>query len=119
MMPTPPGYKLQESAGSRASACFVAANGERIPNKGQVALELDLGGTPISSTFQVSKISRPLWSVRNVCDAGYEVTFKKDGASVLHTASGKSVGDFVRRQGLYVGGFKLRNPAAVFSRPGR
>ena len=114
-----PGYELKESPGSRAGACFVAANGERIPNKGQVQLNLKLGDTPASSTFQVSRISRPLWSVGKVCDAGDEVTFKRDGASVLHVATGKKVGDFTRKQGLYAGDFKLRNPAAVFSRQGR
>ena len=35
-----PGHDIVESAGSRAGACFVAANGERIPNGGQVDLRL-------------------------------------------------------------------------------
>ena len=97
----------------------MAANGERIPNRGEVKLDLRAGNVPISSTFQVSRISRPLWSVGKVCDAGYEVTFKKDGASIKHIASGKPVGSFERKQGLYVGQMKLRNPSAVFSRQGK
>ena len=95
-----PGYQIQESAGSRAGACFVAANGERIPNRGEIQLNLKAGDIPIQSTFQVSKISRPLWSVGKVCDAGYDVTFKKGGASIMHVASGKEVGQFQRKQGL-------------------
>jgi hypothetical protein len=113
-----PDYELKESAGSRAGACFVAANGERIPNQGEVQLQLKLGTTPIASTFQVSQISRPLWSVGKICDAGYTVVFKKDGAEILHVASGAKIGDFSRRQGLYVGDFKLRNPS-LFKRQGR
>ena len=114
-----PSYELKESPGSKAGACFVAANGERIPNQGKVDLHLKLGDTPITSTFQVSKISRPLWSVGRACDAGYTVTFNKDGAQIHHLASGKKVGDFSRRQGMYVGDFKLRNPAMVFKRQGK
>ena len=114
-----PGYEIHESAGSKAGACFVAANGERIPNRGEVRLDLRAGNVPISSTFQVSRISRPPWSVGKVCDAGYEVTFKKDGATIKHTASGKSVGSFERKQGLYVGQMKLRNPSPVFSGQGK
>ena len=113
-----PDYELKESAGSRAGACFVAANGERIPNQGEVQLQLKLGTTPIASTFQVFQISRPLWSVGKICDAGYTVTFKKDGAEILHVASGAKIGDFSRRQGLYVGDFKLRNPS-LFKRQGK
>ena len=105
-----PDYEVKESAGSRAGACFVAANGERIPNQGEVDLQLKLGETPVKSTFQVSQISRPLWSVGKICDAGYKVVFQKDGAEILHVSSGKSVGTFSRRQGLYAQDFKLRNP---------
>ena len=88
------------------------------PNQGEVQLQLRLGETPIASTFQVSQTSRPLWSVGKICDAGYTVVFKKDGAEILHVASGVKIGDFSRRQGLYVGDFKLRNPS-LFKRQSR
>ena len=52
-----PGYEITESAGSKAGACFVAANGERIPNRGQMKLELKSGTVLIKFVFQVSKIS--------------------------------------------------------------
>ena len=58
-----PGYQLHESAGSKAGSCFIATNGERIPNRGEVRLEMKSGNIPIKSTFQVSRISKPLWSV--------------------------------------------------------
>ena len=34
-----PGYKHIPGAGSKAGACFIAANGDIIPNKGEVTLE--------------------------------------------------------------------------------
>ena len=108
-----PGYAIQESWGSKAGACFVAANGERIPNKGEVCLNIRAGTVPIKSTFQVSKISRPLWSVGKLCDAGYTVQFHKDHAEIKQVATGKVVGTCERKQGLYIGAFQLRNPAST------
>ena len=113
------GYKVHESAGSKAGSCFIAANGERIPNRGEVRLEMKSGPIPIRSTFQVSRISKPLWSVGKLCDAGYMVEFGKTEAKVTHSATGKVVGNFPRHQGLYVGNMQLRNPSAAASFPGQ
>jgi hypothetical protein len=105
-----PGYQLQESAGSKAGSCFVAANGEPIPNRGEVRLDMKAGNIPIKSTFQVSTISKPLWSVGKLCDAGFKVEFSKDVAMVTHAESGTKVGEFPRVQGLYIGSLQLKNP---------
>ena len=105
-----PGCQLQESAGSKAGACFIAANGDRIPNRGEVNLEMRSGNIPIKSTFQISKISKPLWSVGKLCDAGFKVEFGKSAATVTHEKSGKKIGEFKRSQGLHVGALQLRNP---------
>ena len=116
-----PGYEIQESPGSKAGSCFVAANGERIPNRGEVKLDMKAGNVPICSTFQVSKISKPLWSVGKLCDAGYRVEFQKGLATVTHESTGKVVSTFPRQQGLYVGKLQLRcQPAHTsFPRPTR
>ena len=112
-----PGCTPTPSTGSKAGACFVAANGERIPNRGEVKLEMKSGKLPIHSTFQISKISKPLWSVGKLCDAGYVVEFKKGGATVKHEKSGQTVSSFERQQGLYIGNLQLRNPGATSSFP--
>ena len=71
-----PGYAVEPSAGSKAGAAFIAANGARIPNRGQMTLSLKSdGGQPIHSTFQVCQTNRPLWSVGKICDAGCKVIF--------------------------------------------
>ena len=85
---------------------------ERIPNKGEVTLEMKSGTTPIKSTFQVSQISKPLWSVGKICDAGYTVTFDKGAAVVTHAATGKKA-EFKRNNGPYVAELQLRNPSFV------
>ena len=105
-----PGHQIEESPGSRAGACFVAANGERIPNRGQVNLRLRSGRTPIKSTFQVSRISKPLWSVGKLCDAGFKVNFDKSEAIIIQSSTGKEVGKFPRSHGLYIGEMELKMP---------
>ena len=115
-----PGYQVLESEGSRPGSYFLPANGERMPNKGEVHLQLNSEGNEILSKFQVAAISKPLWSVGRICDAGYEVRFSKSGAQILHAASGKATGRFKRRNGLYVATMKLRNPkSSTFARQGR
>ena len=115
-----PGYSVEPSPGSRAGAGFVAANGERILNRGQMCLQLDSSsGVALNSTFQVSKTTRPLWSVGRIFDSGCTVTFDANGAIVKHTQSGRELCIFERSQGLYVGKVDLRKPTGGFAGPGR
>ena len=82
-------YTVEEPAGSRAGQHFIAAGGARIPNEGQFTLELrSLGferkkGRDITSTFQVAKVTRPLWSVGRICDEGFDVKFTNSEAYVV------------------------------------
>ena len=110
-----PGYEVVDSPGSKAGSCFVAANGERIPNRGQVNLQMRSGKLPIKSTFQVSKISKPLWSVGKLCDAGFKVEFDKSAATITQISTGKQVGKFPRTHRLYIGRMELKNPTAPSS----
>jgi len=114
-----PGYAVEPSPGSRAGAGFIAANGEKIPNRGQMCLKLSSGkGVQLSSTFQVCRTTRPLWSVGRICDSGCSVTFDSKGAAVKHLKSGRELCSFQRTQGLYVGTLQLGTPEGVFSRQG-
>jgi len=108
-----PGYVINESWISKAGACFMAANGKRIPNRGEVNLNIKAGKVPIKFTFQISKISRPLWSVGKLCDAGYTIQLHKGHAEIKQVTTGKVVGTCERKQGLYIGAFQLRNHAAA------
>ena len=105
-----PGYKIEDSIGSKAGACFIAANGDRIPNRGQVNLEMKAGNIPLKSTFQVSKISKPLWSVGKLCDAGLKVEFGKAAAIVSHATTCRKICEFKRENGLYMGAMQLKTP---------
>jgi hypothetical protein len=107
-----PGYVVNPSPGSKAGQGWRTANGEIIPNKGEMILELEYENSKMSSKFQVGSVSRPLWSVGKLCDAGYKVVFDKDDATVIHKASNVPVTTFKRRNALYECDMKLRNPRA-------
>ena len=118
-----PAYAISESAGSRAGQHFVAAGGARIWNEGQFTLRVRSGGLgrhegkDINSTFQVAKVTRPLWSVGMICDEGFDVKFSKESA-VVQTKEGKDVCKFQRKGGLYVTEFHLKPEPKPFIRRG-
>ena len=65
------------------------------------------------SVNQSSKceVSRLLWSVGKICDAGCTVTFDSKGATVKHSATGKDLCSFERRGGLYLASLPLSKPS--------
>ena len=62
-----PGYCVVDSPGSMRKQKFIVGNGHKIPNKGQVHLNLEAdgssGASAIGAIFQVAAITRPLMSV--------------------------------------------------------
>ena len=112
-----PGYKVDSEG--KTAASFSAANGEPIENKGAMTLNLTTTeGHAIKSRFPVCEVSRPLWSVGKIYDAGCTVTFTNKGASIKHTATGKQLCLFERRRGLYVASLPLSKPTAPTSLKG-
>ena len=117
-----PGYEIKDSAMTIAGAAFKAANGSTIKNYGEVRVEMvakdSKGGSHnISSKFEAADVTRALWSVGLICDAGLDVKFTKTKASVVN-ASGTEVCSFNRENGLYLATVKIRNPRhPSFQRP--
>ena len=91
-----------------------------MPNKGEVHLKLRTkGGREISTTFQVAKVTRPLWSVARICDAGFKIVFSDKNAEVLNKR-GKVICVFDRVGNLYKARLNLKNPHhESFARRGR
>ena len=109
-----PGYGafLTQSDGSRRKQNFIVGNGQKVPNEGQLVLNLESDGgenRKIKSTFQVAEVTRPLMSVSRVCDQGLTCNFTDTHALVLDKA-GKIVVKFERRGGLYIARMKLKPP---------
>ena len=115
-----PGYSVKPSAMSKAGAAFLAADGGRIPNYGEVTVSMvshDSKGEPhrISSRFEAADVTRALWSVGLICDSGLDVTFAAERA-LVSDKDGQEVCVFHRTNGLYVAEVQVENPG--FHRPG-
>ena len=108
-----PGYLVGESPGSRRKQNFIVGNGEKVPNEGQVNLNLqanvDGHVSLLSSCFQVAEITRPLMSVSRICDQGLNCTFD-DKEARIRDKNGATICVFERRGGLYVTTMKLKRP---------
>jgi hypothetical protein len=106
-----PGYGafITQSVGSRRGQNFVVGNGQRVPNEGELHLNMEADGIPLQSVFQVAEITRPLMSVGRVCDQGLTAKFDKEKA-VISDEAGKVMCTFVRTGGLYVARLKLKSP---------
>ena len=125
-----PGYCIVESPGSKRQQKFIVGNGQKIPNQGQVHLNLeaDTGksqASAIGAIFQVAAITRPLMSVSKICDQDLICTFTKEKATVTNH-KGDVICDFIRRGGLYVANMRLKRPSneppgpsMPFARPDR
>ena len=64
-------------------------------------------GSSFSSVFQIADVTRPLYSVGRMCDAGCSVSFTKDQATVRKGAKVMAV--FKRQGGLYVADLEVMN----------
>ncbi len=119
-----PGYEVAESPGSRSGQSFSAAGGHRLKNRGQMSLELftmnnDKVEGIINSVFQVAAVTRPLWSVSKIADAGCTAKFDAQKAEILDKNQ-KVICTFERRGGLYVAKMRMKNPKhSGFIRPGQ
>ena len=108
-----PGHAVTESRGSRVGACFVAADGERINNEGEVHLAMrpNESSAEIDAKFQVAKVTRPLWSISQICDGDLEVLFTKTHASLRGPKrGGKEIARAQRKGGLYRSRMRVKNP---------
>ncbi len=104
---------IKPSAGSKNNRHFVAANGQRIPNQGEVTVKMKGNSGNVTSTFQVAPVTRPLHSVSRMCDMECEVEFTKHEGVV--TKNGKVIAKYPRVGGLYVAEFEAMDKGATDS----
>ena len=71
---------------------------------------VDDKGSKLRSNFQIAEVSRMLYSVSQICDAGCDVRFNKTEGRVLKGE--RVLATFPRKGGLYVMTTTLRSPAA-------
>ena len=108
-----PGYSTVASPGSSRGQCFIVGDGNRLPNMGQRALNLQPlndSTVDLQSCFQIARVTRPLMSVGKICDNGMKVEFD-DKKAVIRDRDGVQVCIFERQPGgLYLGKFRLKSP---------
>ena len=110
-----PGYQIQETQLSRSGHQFTVANGDPVPNLGNVVANLGLvtgdgDGRTVSSTFAVCDMVSPLMSVAQLCKNGHTCTFTKDHA-VVTSSDGEVLGRFDQSGGTYKARLKLKAPS--------
>jgi hypothetical protein len=105
-----PGHSVMPSNGSRRGQGYVAANGTRISNEGEINIVMEPEGTKnaVGTIFQIADVSRPLLSASKVADAGYEAHVNALVATI--SKNGKTVAKFHRKGGLYLATMRIRRP---------
>ena len=73
------GMKVRQSEASRQGVHYVAADGVRIANEGEMDFKFQTkNGSEHSWTFQVAAVNKVLASVSALVDSGHKVVFEKD-----------------------------------------
>ena len=97
-----PGHRVGPSEGSRAGVHYLAADGGRIPNLG----ELEVGFLTKEKhrcrmMFQVAHVKRPLLAVSTLTRSGNDVNFKAEGGTITNRKTGRVIA-FAKKGGVYV-----------------
>ena len=97
-----PDHPVRPSEGSRGGVHYLAANGGRIPNQGEMVLDfLTRERHRGHIAFQVADVKRPLLAVSTLARSGNEVTFTDNGGAITHTKTGHKT-TCVEKDGVYV-----------------
>ena len=97
-----PEHPVKPSEGSRSGVHYLAANGGRIPNQGEMALDFVTKERYRGHiAFQVADVKRPLLAVSTLAKSGNEVTFSENGGTITHRRTGRKT-TFVKKDGIYV-----------------
>ena len=85
-----PGYEVRETPASKAGVTYVSATGEDIPNLGEVILPfLTNERTKRAMKMQAAEVTRPLASVKRICEAGHTVVFDEGCSFIYNKTSGE------------------------------
>ena len=112
-----PGYAVKESPGSKRGQMYTGADGGKIANMGEIDLQMlalnehTKQEHEIRSTVQAAKVTKPLFSVGQICDRNIDVLFKRGYAVTIDAKTGKEITRHPRVNGTYRFKAKLRSPS--------
>ena len=70
--------------------CYASSTDEPIPNLGELRLPLMTNEvTSRGMRFQAAPVSRPLGSVKRICQSGHRVIFDEDGSFIGNKVTGE------------------------------
>jgi len=85
-----PEQKVMESSGSKKGENFYSATGEPIPNLGDIKLPMIMReGTSRGMLMKAAPVSKPLASVKKICQAGHAVIFDEEGSYIINKTTGE------------------------------
>ena len=97
-----PGYKVRPSKASLAGVEYTVANGDTIPNEGEVTVAVETEEGAIKGLqFQVANTTRPLISVDAITKRGNKVILEENGGHILNLTTGQTT-RLRRINGVYV-----------------
>ena len=96
------------SPGRSYGVKYRGADGSAVENEGEKLIRGTIGGLRRRITAQVCQVSKPLYSVRQAVQAGYDVTFSQTGSGMKHRVSGKQI-PFKLKDGMYVLEFETQS----------
>lgn len=92
---------IQESAGSRAGLCYIAANGGKMPNLGEKHVKFRTKeGLSSSVMFQVTHTRKPFASVSKIVRKGNKVVFAPDRSYIENVKTGNQI-ELIEEFGTY------------------
>ena len=87
---------------SKRGVNYLAANGDRAPNLGEMKLQVVTKEQFVSNmTFQVANVNKPILSVGEITKSGNKVEFDTAGGTITHLKSRKKI-YFKKRGGIYI-----------------
>ena len=85
-----PEQTVNESVGSKKGEHFFSATGEPIPNLGDITMPMVMReGTTRGMLMRGAPVSKPLASVKRLCQAGHTVVFDEQGSFIVNRSTGE------------------------------
>ena len=85
-----PEQQVMESSASKKGENFYSATGEPIPNLGDIKLPMIMReGTSRGMLMRAAPVSKPLASVKKICQAGHAVIFDEEGSFIINKTTGE------------------------------
>lgn len=82
--------QVDDTQASRSGANFASATGEPILNMGEMKVPLmTREGTFRSMRITAAPVTKPLASVKKICQAGHRVVFDEEGSYIVNKATGE------------------------------